>query len=83
MTSLKTSSSFSTKQKLSKENSEEDPNDSKEEKKRNLEDQSATESTKPQKKMRTELQQDFPSPEINDEGLLEWDLSCKSVCGST
>src|SRR5690554_324082 len=46
-----TSSSFSTKQKSSKENSKEDPNDSKEEKKRNL-DQSATESTKPQKKAR-------------------------------
>src|SRR5690606_23838619 len=57
--------------KVSKENSQEDPNASKEEKKHNLEDQNATESAKPQR--------EFPSPFINDLGLLEWHLCGKRV----
>lgn len=52
---------------------------------RSLEDEKATEPTKPEKKTRTEPKRDFPSPYINNEGLLEWNLSIwgKRVCGST
>ena len=59
------------------------PSDSKVERKRSLEEENATESTKPQKKTQREQRREFPSPEINDEDLLEWDLSGKRVCGST